>query len=322
MMEFVRTAIRNKSNNLYVLAAVALAALALSVWGGWTLWQNLQPEGPAGPLRATGKLKVDGGNGLKAIASDNEGRLYIADSRKDRIVVLNSKGKQVRVIDNQELPPKEQIKNPVAVAVSSDRLWVSSYDNRKIMVLTLKGQLLDVLPHSDEQTDLSTIAANAVTVDKDGNLYAADGEKSRVVVFDGQGRVRLVFGSEGYAEDKFFHINGLAVDEQQKRLVIQDAGNLRLVFTTLEGKFLNQVTWLEKGQNLFIVPRGLVYAPGTGKIYVADAMQDTVFALDEKGRVLYRGKEQLSYPQALTLTPEGKLYVVNRENASITKMNP
>lgn len=322
MMEFVRTAIKNRGRALYLLSVLTLAVLGLSLWAGWTLWQNLQPEGPAGPLRATRKLQVEGGSGLKAITSDSAGKLYVADSRNDRIVVLNSRGGQVRVIDNQDLPEKEQIKNPVAVAISGDKLWVANYGNSKILLMNLKGKLLDVLPHGDEQEDLRIISANALAADQLGNLYAADGEKNRIVVFDPRGRIKLVFGSEGSAADKFFHINGLVVDDEQRRLLIQDAGNLRLVFTTLEGKFLNQVTWLEKGQDLFVVPRGLAYSPGTRRIYIADAMLDTVFALTEKGGVLYRGKEQLTYPQAMTLTPDGKLYVVNRENASIIKMNP
>ncbi len=262
-------------------------------------------------------------NNAKGIALDKAGNIYVADGRSDRVLVFTPNGRLRFALGGKADRSPEKIKNPTSVAVHDDRVFVGSYGTGKILVYNNKGKLLDVLPRQDDRLNLAAIYPLAMTSDGKGNIYVSDGKQQKIAVFDTGGKLRLIFGGPGYEEGQLRHVNGLAVDEPGRRLIVMDSGNLRVQFFNLDGKFLQQVTYQEKAGHIMVAPRGLAYEPESGTIYIAEAVLDKVFAVDEKGKIIARSPDiGLSYPHGLAIGPDGYLYVGNREAGQISVLNP
>jgi DNA-binding beta-propeller fold protein YncE len=327
MMDFARTATRDKHPNDSLFWPVAgiltvyLAACAVLLW----INAGKKPvvEGRLNQVKviqAQGKYKTSGSRG---IALDKEGNIYIADSRNDRVVVFSSTGRPRRIIGGNSKESDAMMKNPVSVAAIGDTVLFGSYGTGEILVYSRKGKLLDVLPHKEDRLKLPAIHPLVMTSDSKGNLYTGDGKDHFIAVFDPEGKLKLIFGRPGYGETEVSSVSGLAVDEPGRRIIVMSSGILKVMIFNMDGKLMHEVSYNNKGQNVFIAPRGLAYDAKSGTIYIADSILDTVFAVDEQGRILARSPNiGLEYPHGVALGPNGYVYVTQRESGKISVLNP
>jgi DNA-binding beta-propeller fold protein YncE len=69
------------------------------------------------------------------LAVDASGRVYVADSGNARVQVLNTAGESLAVIGG---PPEARLQQPVDVAVSPGRLYVSDAGRHAVQRYTVK----------------------------------------------------------------------------------------------------------------------------------------------------------------------------------------
>jgi len=329
MTESARTATRNSTRGeasilIRWVAGFLIAPLAICAAVFWIFSpQKPVAEGSLNKVKdiqSRGRFKLDGARG---IAIDRKGNIYVADGRNDRIVVYSPKGRAIRAIGGKSKRQGPRMRNPISVAVHGNRIFAGSYGTGEILVYDQKGTLLDTLPHKEDRSNLPLIHPLVMTTDSRGNLYAADGKNHFVAVFSPDGKLQLVFGQPGYGESEVSSVNGLAVDEKRRRIIVLSSGNLTLNFFNLDGKLLHRVSLWDGAKNVFVAPRGLAYNQETGTIYVAESIFDRVLALDENGSIVARSPDiGLEYPHGLALGPEGYLYVTNRESGKITVLTP
>lgn len=307
---------------------VALPVILIGIIAYWLWWWQTDPhsglynkgegEDPAlvGVIEGTrqGSLK-----GAMGVALDVNGNLYVANGETNTVVVLNRKGKLLRTI-GKDGQGRNLLKFPTSVAISpKGQVYVANFGGGGVLVFDTQGRLQDRLPLAKDRTLVKELKPLALAADSEGNIYAADGEQHKVFVFDAQGSLKLAFGGKGSGKNQFSFINGLVVDEKNRRLIIVDSNNLRLSMYNYLGRLIRHVSYKEKGANLLVAPRGIAWNPAKDELYVADALKDSILVLKDDGRLISEfGYKSLNYPIDIARDEEGYLYVTNRERNRIS----
>lgn len=112
------------------------------------------------------------------LATDSDGNIYVADNSNDRINIYDSNGVFIR-----DFAP---VYYPLGLAISDDKIYVPSEEDDLIYVYDRSYNFLGFLatPGSDPG---EVIQPTGLTVDKQGNLYVADGGNQRIQIFNKDG---------------------------------------------------------------------------------------------------------------------------------------
>ncbi|MDD8020983.1 MAG: 6-bladed beta-propeller [Acidobacteriota bacterium] len=91
----------------------------------------------------------------------------------------------------------------------------------------------------------------SMDVDSDGNIYILDGKEKRIKVFDSAGKIINKFGKEGQGPGELNLPVSLQITPARE-IVIGDASNQKLMFFSLEGKFLREMSTATKARGLVL----------------------------------------------------------------------
>jgi hypothetical protein len=91
----------------------------------------------------------------------------------------------------------------------------------------------------------------SLDVDGDGNIYILDRKDKKVKIFDSAGKFVKKFGEEGQGPGEMYMPVSLQVTHNNE-IVIGDAANQRLMFFSLEGEFLREMSTALKAQGLVL----------------------------------------------------------------------
>lgn len=150
-----------------------------------------------------------------------------------------------------------------------------------------------------------------------GQIYVADAGRREVLVFNAKGEYLFRF-EQGVpvAKRVLRYPYGLAADENGRLFVADlEAGKIRIF--NLRGEYQGDFN----ADNKHIVrPAGLFYRDG--RLYVTDIGFNRVYAFDRQGNLLLAigsgrrgaGKDEFSYPNALTVDRQGNIYVSDTGN--------
>ncbi|MGD9347465.1 MAG: 6-bladed beta-propeller [Candidatus Aminicenantes bacterium] len=82
-------------------------------------------------------------------------------------------------------------------------------------------------------------------VDEKGSIYALDWKANNIKVFDNSGKFVRTIAKQGQGPGEINFPSGLLITPD-KELMVEDAGNRRLAYFTLEGEFLRNVSVADK----------------------------------------------------------------------------
>lgn len=130
-----------------------------------------------------------------------DGLVYVADTKNNRIVVLNeTMTETVRIIDNFERGGVSDTFNaPYGVCVSENmQLYVADSNNKRIVVLTPEGEFVKIIdnPQSEILEDGFDFVPLKVTVDYADRVYViAKNAFEGILVFESDGQFTGYFGT-------------------------------------------------------------------------------------------------------------------------------
>jgi len=81
----------------------------------------------------------------------------------------------------------------------------------------------------------------SLDVDEEGNIYVLDSKESHVKVFDRDGKYIRTFGRKGQGPGEMQRALNIAITPQ-KEIMVNDWRSRRLLYFTLDGKFLREVS--------------------------------------------------------------------------------
>lgn len=181
-------------------------------------------------LDRDGKLKRTIARGLQrpaALAYDqSSGRLYVADSAGQRIVVYSPNG--TRLLSwGKRGSGQSDFNYPVDLAIDgSGTLLVTDALNYRIQAFDRRGQSLwNFGHHGDGSGDFA--APKGVAVDSEGHIYVVDALFDAVQIFNRHGDLLLGFGEHGAGPGQFWLPSGAFIDGQN-RIYIADSYNRRV----------------------------------------------------------------------------------------------
>src|SRR5204862_87792 len=153
-----------------------------------------------------------------------------------------------------------------------------------------------------------------IAIGADNSIYVVDQGHSRIVKFDPNGRVVLVWGVSGKGDGEMTGPTSVAVDGKNNRVYVADPSNGRIQVFDTNGKFV--ATWPVEEWNM---PAGwqfqdLVVDSQAGRLYASCVASDEVLAFDLTGKKIAHLRpnppDKLEGASSLALV-KGKLYVLN-----------
>ncbi|MBN1200710.1 MAG: TIGR03663 family protein [Anaerolineae bacterium] len=273
--------------------------------------------------------------GARGLAIGDDDRLYVADTDRNRIVVLTLDGEQVGTIGAEPGGSSEPgaLLQPWGVDIGPDgNVYVADTWNHRVQVFSPEGELLhwwghEGIPAQDPSVD-AFWGPRDVAVGPDGNVYVADTGNKRVRVYTPEGEFIKDIGGAGSALGQLDEPVGLAFNPMSGDLYVADTWNRRISVFDRNGMAVRTWTvnmWFNNRES-YNRPYLAVSPDGT-LVYVTD-MDDRhrVVAYDLNGTpvVAFNQPDNLEQnliglrsPAGLAFDSRSFLYVVDSELTNI-----
>jgi len=213
------------------------------------------------------------------VALLEDGRLFVLDSNRGRILAVTADGKPVPMFESDR-GSDNWLGGALAFAAHAGRLYVANMRAGNVVVVEPPG-VVDSVIAPQVPPGHSTVAPAGIAVTKGGEIWLSDEANHRVLQLDDQGELRGVIG-EGAASsgDSGFNApGGLALDELGN-LYVADTGNGVVKQYSPLGVFLGAI-----GEGHLARPRA-VAVDKAGNVFVSDGELAAVLAFAPDGSYL------------------------------------
>ena len=276
----------------------------------------LEPSGHYRPLETFGGWGTGEGElgHPRGIAVDGQGRVFIADTGNDRIVLFTAEGEFIEDWGRRGTGPGE-FAAPQGIAIRGGEVYVLDSGNRRVQRLTTTGRPLGEWTLNEAQDPY------AIALAPDGTVYLADRGAHLVYKFTPDGQLAAQWGGEGERRGQLSKPGGLAVAADGS-IYVADTGNHRLQQFTSDGTALAEWGSYGRGEGQLAWPLGLA-VDKDGYIYVADSQNGRIqkFAPDGTPVAVWdvpRG-EQPAFPCDIAVDEAGYVYVLDFANSRVLK---
>lgn len=276
-------------------------------------------------------------NAPRDIAMAADGSLFVADSRNNRIVHLDSLGSFLNafggygnVLDGEI--PGGLMNEPWGVAVGPDgNVYVADTWNHRIQVFTPDGQFLRMWSVFEVNGLPDGFwGPRGITIDQTGRVFVTDTGKQRVVVFDSNGTYLTQFGSIGLEAGNLDEPVGIDISPDGK-VYIADTWNYRVqVFepdpTGLQ--FRSARLWeVDAWNSDSLDNKPFLALDKYGSVYITDPDRGRVIAFDSEGsfKVLWGGFDNsymMGVISGIATTADGKVWVSDSTSNTLLLFQP
>ena len=206
--------------------------------------------------------------------------------------------------------------HPTSVAVAPDgRIYILNSGGRAGAPITVTNIEEDFIGEFGEG-DFTW--PEGLAIDRDGNIYCADGYYHFVNVYNPDGERIAKWGAHGSELGQLNGPSGLAFDADDNLLIV-DSLNGRVQRFTRDGEFVSAWGSPGSGEGQLHRPWGITI-DGDGNVYIADWGNDRVQKFTADGEYIMKfGSDiddggQLSHPSDVAVDSEGDVYVADWGN--------
>ncbi len=216
------------------------------------------------------------------VAVDSNGNLYIVDSGNNRIVVVDSTGRQTGQFAG-EGDGDGQLQDPVGIGVApDDSIYVADRGNHRLVWFSSDGAASRSIPLQEGDEDVVPID---VAVSADGSeLFVSANNSHRIVVYSREGTLLRGWGEEGNNPGQFRYPATLALAVSV--LYFVDVLIARILTFDFDGHATSSFGKLGAGQGTLFRPKG-VAVDAAGRVYVSDSYLGVIQVFSTDGDFLH-----------------------------------
>jgi DNA-binding beta-propeller fold protein YncE len=274
------------------------------------------------------------------LAADPSGGLLVSDSIGNRVERYSPGTDTFAGAWTRTGGHRAGFSKPAGIAVDPrGPVYVADRENERVLRLWGDGTFLAELGGPAAIGGAQFNGAGSVAVaPATGDLYVADTNHNRVLVYDSAGRLLARWGAgggDGAAGSEAGQFNqpaavavapstaGAAAGD----VYVADRANDRVLALSPSGDTVRQWGSRGGGDGRFSSPVG-VAVDGAGRVYVLDGENNRVQVFDSDGRFLakwgYRGSEpgEFSQPSAIAVGCAGEVYVADTNNNRVQRFDP
>ena len=160
------------------------------------------------------------------IAIDKDhGRLYVVETRKGRVEVLNLLGQELFKFGTRGYGDG-QFNFPTQICLKGDRLYVTDTLNARVEIFDLDGNFIAKIGRlGDAAGDFEK--PKGVAVDSEGHIYVVEGLHDLIDIFAADGSLLLTFGGTGTNRGQFYLPTAIHIDAEDN-VYVSDSFNRRV----------------------------------------------------------------------------------------------
>lgn len=184
--------------------------------------------------------------------------------------------------------------HPRDIAVANDgTLYIADTENNRIVHISVDGTILaEWTAEGINGTELIQGGFNqpwGIAVDQEGQVYVADTWNHRILKYTSDGEFITTWGYFNNVPEDPFGMWGPrdVVIDSDGNVLVTDTGNKRILIFDPDGNFITQIGGDGYQLGQFKEPVGLVVAPDTGDVYVADTWNQRIQLLKKVGAAEY-----------------------------------
>ena len=165
-------------------------------------------------------------------------------------------------------------------------------------------------------------STHGLRIDDEGNIWTTDIENHVVLKMDKHGRIRMVLGRRGVAEeaeDRFNMPTDVAIAPNGDIYVSDGYGNSRVVQLSKDGSFIRAWGKRGVGEGEFNAPHSIVLDK-QGRVYVADRENFRIQVFNSEGKFLQMW-DHVGSPWGLYITEDQSLFMTDGYNDRLLKLN-
>ncbi|MFN2304430.1 MAG: NHL repeat-containing protein, partial [Anaerolineales bacterium] len=267
------------------------------------------------------------------IALSQDGTIYVADSRNNRILHLDQEGQLLHSwgsfaasdYTTNVMAPQGTFNEPWGVGVGPDgSVYVADTWNNRIQKFTADGEFITMWGQfGAAESPYHFWGPRDVAVDDEGRVFITDTGNKRIVIFDSDGNNLAAFGGAGLGVGQFDEPVGIAVDDQG-RLYIADTWNMRIQVMIPAGNTLSyptHITWdIDAWFSDSLENKPFLAVDGAYTTYVGDPVMGRVLIFDQQGNFMRAfggfgsGPTEIGIVGGLAIDSEGEVWVADALN--------
>lgn len=206
------------------------------------------------------------------IAGDKKGNVYVADLYNSNISIFDAKGKFIKYFIDKK---SKLLESPGGLRIFNDKVYVTDIQKSKLLVFDMQGKKVQEIGQLGQKPG-QLRAPNAVTLDRDGNIYVTDTGNQRIQMFDKAGKLKKVINGspDGKGDSVFVNPRGIGVDSNGTLYVVSNLTHFIYGFDK-DGKQLFVFGGSGEANDQFSLPNGL-FIDENNQVYITDTMNQRI----------------------------------------------
>jgi DNA-binding beta-propeller fold protein YncE len=219
------------------------------------------------------------------IAVANDGRVYVADSRRGAVGIFDPDGRRVGTLTGVDAP----LGLAVSVLNRCGSFGCACQAVKTTYVGDEREGSVSVFEDGVFRRKLGIgagefIKPNGIAVTPDQVIYVVDSEARSIKIFNPKGELHATFGSRGYENGQVEYPVDVARNAMTGELYVADYGNRRIAVYAHDGTWLRNL-WAplnDQGDAAFFRIAGVEVGP-SGNLYIVDSALSSVSILTPDG---------------------------------------